>query len=69
VYQASVRLGRVDTLIICVTNLYLFRLMSDKNGYVLPESTLHSDALPNRGTQLERPLLDSAVHVFGRWSS
>lgn len=31
---------------------------------MLPESTLHNDALPNRGTQLERPLLDSAVHGF-----
>jgi hypothetical protein len=51
VYQASVRLRQVDTLIICVTILYLliliirsclFRLMSDNNGYVLPESTLHT---------------------------
>jgi hypothetical protein len=69
VYQPSVRLRQVDTLIICVTVLCLliliirsclFRSMSD-NGYVLPESELR---LPNRGAQLERPLLHSAVHGF-----
>jgi len=38
--------------------------MSDNNGYVLPESTLHNVELPNRGTQLGRPLLDSAVLGF-----